>query len=96
MVPSITILIMYLLTREQRFERSLASEHVEDIRMDKGFPKGHVHDRTSQRPGSVPYLGYDDETSTGSMAESYASMLRLSNVKRLGIWETLEEDVRCA
>ena len=35
MVPSITILIMYLLTREQRFERSLASEHVEDIRMDK-------------------------------------------------------------
>jgi hypothetical protein len=35
MVPSITMLIMYLLTRELRFERSLASEHVEDIRMDK-------------------------------------------------------------
>jgi hypothetical protein len=34
MVPSITVLIMYLLTRE-RFERSLASEHVEDIRMNK-------------------------------------------------------------
>jgi hypothetical protein len=60
------------------------------------FPKGHVHDRTCQRPGSVPYLGYDDETSFGNMAEPYASMLRLSNAKRLGIWETLEEDVRCA
>src|SRR5947209_16359307 len=35
MVPSITMLIMYLPTGEQRFERSLALEHVEDIRMDK-------------------------------------------------------------
>jgi hypothetical protein len=35
MVPSITMLIMYLLTREQKFGRPLASEHVEGIRMDK-------------------------------------------------------------
>jgi hypothetical protein len=34
-MPGITVLIMYLLAREARFERMLAKEHIEDILHDK-------------------------------------------------------------